>query len=65
MGQVQSEIIAKLEKALSPSHLEVIMSASHNVPEGLRVTLKWLLCQMISMAITGQTAPVSLWYFGR
>jgi BolA protein len=35
MGPVESEIIAKLDRALSPSHLEVINeSASHNVPEG-------------------------------
>lgn len=35
MGSVEAGIIQKLEKALSPSHLEVINeSASHNVPVG-------------------------------
>ena len=35
MGLIESEIIQKLERVLSPSHLEVINeSASHNVPEG-------------------------------
>ena len=35
MGLIESEIIQKLERVLSPSHLEVINeSASHNVPVG-------------------------------
>ena len=35
MESVESEIIAKLDRAFSPSHLEVINeSASHNVPKG-------------------------------
>jgi BolA protein len=54
MGPIESIILEKLEKAFSPSHLEVINeSDSHNVPNGSESHFKVIL---VSQEFEGKTA---------